>query len=56
LWHEKELSLLKVMSAKHWPNFAAQSLVIVTAAGYLKNCSGSYQQTNTNQDFTEQIL
>jgi hypothetical protein len=31
-WHEKEPSLLKAMSAKHKSKFAAQSLVMVTAA------------------------
>jgi hypothetical protein len=33
VWHEKELSLLKAMSAKHRSKFAALSAVMVIAAG-----------------------
>jgi hypothetical protein len=36
VWHEKEPSLLKVMSAKHRSKFAALSLVMVTAAAKMK--------------------
>jgi hypothetical protein len=39
-----EPSLLKVISAKHRSK-AALSPVMVTAAVYLKNCSGGYKQT-----------
>jgi hypothetical protein len=42
VWHEKEPSLPKAMSAK----FAALSLAMVKAATWLKNCSGDYRQTN----------
>jgi hypothetical protein len=51
VWHEKELSLLKAMSAKHRSKFAALSPVMVAAAVLLKNCSGDYKQTvNINLD------
>ena len=33
----------KALSAEHGPKFAAQSPVMVTAAGQLKNCSGGYK-------------
>jgi hypothetical protein len=46
VWHEKELSLLKAMTAKHRSKFSALSSVMVTAAGWLKNCLGGYKQTN----------
>jgi hypothetical protein len=46
MWHGKEPSLLKAMGAKHRSKFAALSPLMVTAAGLLKICSGSYKQTN----------
>jgi hypothetical protein len=45
VWHVKEPSPLKAISGNHWTKFAALSLVMVAAAGYLKNCSGGYKQT-----------
>ena len=59
MWHEKEPSLLKAMSANHRSKFAALSPVMVTAAaGYLKNCSGGYKQTNkqTNYEFINHMM
>jgi hypothetical protein len=46
VWHEKESSLLKAINAKHRSKFVVLSLVMVTATGQLKNCSGEYKQTN----------
>jgi hypothetical protein len=44
-----EPSLLKAISAKHRSKFAALSPVIVTAGGWLKNCSGGYNQKKTKK-------
>jgi hypothetical protein len=49
VWHVKEPSQLKAMSAKHMFKFAAMSLVMVTAARYmlLENCSCGYKNKGT---------
>jgi CRISPR/Cas system endoribonuclease Cas6 (RAMP superfamily) len=48
MWHVKELSLLKAVSAKHRSKFATPSPVMVTVAGWMKNCSGDYNKKQTN--------
>jgi hypothetical protein len=52
VWHEKEPSLQKAVSAKHKSEFAALSPVMVTAARKRKNCSGGYKQTNKQTNST----
>jgi hypothetical protein len=39
------------MSAKHISIFTALSPVMVTAAGWLKNCSGGHKQINSQKLF-----
>jgi hypothetical protein len=46
VWHVKESSMLKAVSAKHRSRFAALSLVMVTVAKYLKTCWCDSKQTN----------
>jgi hypothetical protein len=49
--HIKEPSLLSALSAKHRSKFAALSLVMVTAARDLKNCSGGYKHTTVRSHY-----
>jgi hypothetical protein len=46
VWHEKQPSLLKAISARHRCKFAALSPVMLTATRYLKNSSCSYKHSN----------
>jgi hypothetical protein len=55
VWHVKEPSLLKAVSAKHRSKFAALSLVIVTVTRYLKNCSCDSKQTNKTNKQAEKL-
>jgi hypothetical protein len=46
VWHNKDPSCSKALSAEHRPKFAALSPVKVTTARLLKNCSCGYKQIN----------
>jgi hypothetical protein len=45
-YQKKKVSLLKAMCDKHRSKSVSLSPVMVTAVGYLKNCSDGYKQTN----------